>query len=668
MYCHSLLAPCVPESRCGMYSSEASSDLRPLPDRPHVRPPRRPYPRLSRRQLLTSLILSLWLLTNMFGGWIFLIPQAYAAKRPSDPPAHTTFHTFLKDHNPTHAYRGRFVFPNKAPAVPRGPHPHDIYMDNLPPSGELPTMTPISQVLSSGLFMGGPTTLNPLDLTGSDSRLEVQVAPNSLDLSHATVLRGGGPTGPFTLQISQQAGHYAATVNLLGTYLIQVVDSQGQVVSGIGLVSSMSIIYHYQPDEFDSLDLDPGQLLMSWPTLLVAARAANQPTTGLVSPLVNNALAQTLSGQTSILGPGPLSVGGSPADQSPPTPLVAGEQGNSGQLGLSYPLLVPPNARSFVPQLILSYSSDNTNQRTSPTSSGGAVGDGWSLTVGAITAQKYPSGSASTRTFYEFGCNSDAMQYWTDSGGTRHNYRWDIDKIISPNEGPSAQREYIYFSYLQDSTSSGGHTSIRDSAIKQITYGEHLPDKSQETVAGTIDFAYRAPFSSSPWATSYGTNYNCYQTPPTSTTKRCDDPVGRGSVTAPMVMSTFSLQSVTAYVGDDSTSSHKAYRYDFSYQDYPFYSCHDPYTEADEYCSGKHLLTSITPSVYQNSVQHTIKPVNMSYTRLDDHYYDSEHTTQDGGDQYGVATTWHYLTDYQDTNTGVGEHVTYLEAYANTHA
>ena len=156
-----------------MYSSEASSDLRPLPDRPHVRLPRRPYPRLSRRQLFTSLILSLWLLTNMFGGWIFLIPQAYAAKRPSDPPAHTTFHTFLKDHNPTHAYRGRFVFPTKAPAVPRGPHPHDIYMDNLPPSGELPTMTPISQVLSSGLFKGGPITLNGLDLTSSDSRLEV---------------------------------------------------------------------------------------------------------------------------------------------------------------------------------------------------------------------------------------------------------------------------------------------------------------------------------------------------------------------------------------------------------------------------------------------------------------------------------------------------------------
>src|SRR5260370_27353704 len=153
-----------------MFASDSSSDFRALPDRPHVRPPRRPYPRLSRRQLFTSLILSLWLLTNMFGGWIFLIPQAYAAKRPSDPPARTTFHTFLKDHNPTHAAPGRFVFPRKVPAVPRGPHPHTIDMNNLPPSPEPPPMTPITQVLSSGLFTGGPAPAGGLDPTSTANR------------------------------------------------------------------------------------------------------------------------------------------------------------------------------------------------------------------------------------------------------------------------------------------------------------------------------------------------------------------------------------------------------------------------------------------------------------------------------------------------------------------
>src|SRR5258708_26888685 len=108
---------CVLEGRCSMVAN-SSSDFRALPDRPHVRPPRRPYPRVSRRQLLTSLILSLWLFTNMLGGWIFLIPQAYAAKGPSDPPAKVTFHTFLNDKRPTHVYHGPLAFPRTAPTVP----------------------------------------------------------------------------------------------------------------------------------------------------------------------------------------------------------------------------------------------------------------------------------------------------------------------------------------------------------------------------------------------------------------------------------------------------------------------------------------------------------------------------------------------------------------------
>src|SRR6266581_8353119 len=132
-----------------MVADDISPEYRALPDRPHVRPPRRPYPRLSRRQLFTSLILSLWPLTNMLGGWIFLIPQAYAAKRPSDPPAKTTFHTFLKDKRPTHVYRGPLIFPTKAPAVPKGPHSHTVNMNTLLPSAEPPTMTPITPVLST---------------------------------------------------------------------------------------------------------------------------------------------------------------------------------------------------------------------------------------------------------------------------------------------------------------------------------------------------------------------------------------------------------------------------------------------------------------------------------------------------------------------------------------
>ncbi len=709
------------ESRCRMVAAGPSPDSRDLPDRPHVRPPRRLYPRLSRRQLLLALFLSLWLLSDLLGGWIFLIPQAYAAKRPSDPPAKTTFHTFLKDKRHDHVYRGPFVFPKKAPAVPKGPHAHAVNMNTLLPSAEPPTMQPISQALSTGSLLGSPTTGAPLDLKSSDGRFEVQLAPGSVDLSQASVAPGLAPSGALTLQISQVAGHFAEQMNLLGTYQLQVSDASGRVISGIRLHTPLTVIYHYQPWELDALDLDPGSLYLSWPGLLASARAAKGPTSGLVIPLTNDPLAHTLTGESLVLGPGPLTVAGDPQDQSPPPALLGGVQGNSGQFGLSYPLSLPPNARGFVPQLALSYNSGGPNQRNSRTSPAGTVGDGWSLTLGAITAQKYPSGSASAQTwyflsgvgnisdrlvpasqsgfyqtfhishlrihqvtssdtgqpcfnvydtsgtFYEFGCTSDALQYWTDaSTGTQHNYRWDLDKIISPNEGPSAMREYISVSYIQDCKPCTTNKTWRDSAITQIIYGQRLADKSQDTVAGTIDFFYRAPFDHAPWTQSYGTNYNCTGTPPVSTDMRCDDPQDKGTVKKPLVMSTFSLQSLTTYVGDDSTSSHKASRYDFSYQDRVFSVCYDPYTLIDEYCAGEHLLTSITPSVYQNGTQHQLRPVNLTYTEQVDHYIDSSQKTQDNSQQYGGQTYWRYLTGYQDTNSGVGEHITYTEAHANT--
>src|SRR5260370_30305126 len=131
-------------------------------------------------------------------------------------------------------------------------------------------------------------------------------------------------------------------------------------------------------------------------------------------------------------------------------------------------------------------------------------------------------------------------------------------------------------------------------------------------------------------------------------------------------MSTYSLQSLVAYVGDDSTSSHKAYRYDFSYQDRAFGTCYDPYTLAQEYCAGEHLLSSITPSVYQNGTQHALKAVNLSYAEAKNFYIDSAHQVQNSSQQYGGQTFWRYLTDYQDTNTGVGEHISYMQAHANS--
>src|SRR5216683_1458373 len=458
-----------------MYSSDASSAVRTFADHPHVRPPRRPYPRVSRRQLLTSLILSLWLLADMLGGWIFLIPQAYAAKGPSDPPAKVTFHTFLNDKRPTHVYHGPLVFPRTGPTVPHDTNAqgHGVDMAHLLHSNGSATMQPISQLLDASLMVGAPTGGAPLDLKGSDGHLEVLIEPGSLDFAHTTpgqssstshpatatptvtttptatttptvttpsATPGLAPSGPFTLHVSQLKGHFAAEMNLLGTYQLQVTDAQGNPVSGIRLTSPLTIIYHYQPGELEALDLDPSGVLLSWTGLLSAARAAGQPTTGLVIPLAYDPKAQTLSGQSTVLGAGPLVIGGPTANQSPPIPILASVLGNSGQLGLSYPITLPPNARGFLPSLSLSYTSAGTNQRTTPTSPADMVGDGWSLGLGSITAAEYPSGSAGSGTWYFLsgaGNVSDRLVPASQSGfyQTLHISHLRIHQVTSSDTG-----------------------------------------------------------------------------------------------------------------------------------------------------------------------------------------------------------------------------------------
>ncbi len=227
-------------------------------------------------------------------------------------------------------------------------------------------------------------------------------------------------------------------------------------------------------------------------------------------------------------------------------------------------------------------------------------------------------------------------------------------------------------------TTSGSYTTIRDAAIKQILYGTGTGTSSVTTVAGTVDFAYHAPSADAPWATAYGTNYNCGSTPPvTSTTLRCDDPIKYGTIQPPAVMSTLTLDTMTSYVGADSSSSNKAYGYSFTYTNTPFATnstggspggpCFDPVTLTEQYCAGEHLLSTITPTVYQNGTAHQLKQMTFGYSGpVSDSYYDSGDKNQ-GGTAYGAQTYWQYLTSYLDTTTGVGATITYSTAYNNTH-
>ena len=110
-------------------------------------------------------------------------------------------------------------------------------------------------------------------------------------------------------------------------------------------------------------------------------------------------------------------------------------------------------------------------------------------------------------------------------------------------------------------------------------------------------------------------------------------------------------------MGDDSSSSHKDARYDFTYSDTPYVDCTDPTSNLVGYCAGDHVLLSVTPTVYQNGTANQLKGVVFGYTdpgdpNTHDTYYDSSQTVN--GQPYQVTTMWKYLNSYRDTNTGVG--------------
>ena len=384
-----------------------------------------------------------------------------------------------------------------------------------------------------------------------------------------------------------------------------------------------------------------------------AALDANQPTTGMVVPMQNNAATHTLSAQVTTLGTIASVATGTATNQTPPKPLEASVQPNTGQLAYTYPITVAPGPNGTTPTVQLTYSSAATNARHEPTSPADSPGDGWGLSLGSISASTYPSGSAATGTWYflngvdnvsdrmipvtsgsssyytehvsrlkiqratsqatgqpcfnvwdtdgnysEYGCTTDSLQDSIDSSGARTNYRWDLDEVVPTNEGSSTSTRAMYLTYQQEKIPVGSYMTVRDAVVRQITYGT---GSSGSALAGTVDFLYKgvANYTSGgiQWVSAYGTNEGgC--TPPSggsNTTLRCDDPLDySGGLAAPTVMSTYTLKTINSYVSDDSSSSHLDYSYSLSYSDTAYHKCTDGHTGATAWCAGQHILNSIT--------------------------------------------------------------------------
>jgi hypothetical protein len=278
---------------------------------PRLRKRRRPgTSRHRRRMLLWSLALTLIIMSALLTNWSSLIPTAFAAPQALNSTAsHLTAQQYLQNDQPTGNKKGTFHRPTdhkKAYQVDA----NDTHYKSLP-SSEPATMKDLTYTLDSSFMTHGPKlatsskaatvigTAIPggsgtFQIKGNDGRLEVDLARASLDCSQATLADGSAPVGQLMLRLHQVTGHYLEERSILGTYQIQIVDSQGQEVQNVVLIQPLTLVYHYQQWELSDLNVDPTQVLLSWTTQLAQAEETKQSTAGLSQVMTNDATAQTL--------------------------------------------------------------------------------------------------------------------------------------------------------------------------------------------------------------------------------------------------------------------------------------------------------------------------------------------------------------------------------------
>lgn len=300
--------------------------------------------------------------TIVFSALAFASPLAQS----SSIPGHLTYQQSLKEGQRSKANQGSFVRPTNDPAALKpsknapttkplpSAEPAKMHGQNYALDSSFVTNRPVSQTktmptptVQSSSIPAGTTSLV---FKGSDGRLEVQVPRGAFDAAHVSLSGNRTPLGGLILEITQISGHSAGSENVLGTYQIQVVDSQGNAVQGLVLHKPLTLVYHYQDWEMKDLSLDPSQIHLAWPEQLVAARAAKQSTSSLVTPMINDATAHTLTAQT-LVPNGMLTLSGSSTIQTPGTPDLYEASGNSGQYSYQYPLNVVPGPDGFAPHI-----------------------------------------------------------------------------------------------------------------------------------------------------------------------------------------------------------------------------------------------------------------------------------------------------------------------------
>jgi RHS repeat-associated protein len=246
---------------------------------------------------------------------------------------------------------------------------------------KLPLMAPGTLVLHAG---------QAATFLGSDGRLEVDVPASALSATDQT--QAGGSLSLLVSQIAPASGSSAGGSGhiTLGTYLVQLVDAHGKRVHH-GLHAPLTLTWHAKAGESLAGLTQPfvvfNSALPAGVTLAPAADAST-PTLGAVArqPATLDATQQTLSVTTT---PAVSSLSLSYNTDSPVAafgkPDLFNVGLNTGSLDLGYPLDLPAGPNGQVPPLTLGYSSEGVSEQHSVQGAAGWVGEGWSLSPGAIS-------------------------------------------------------------------------------------------------------------------------------------------------------------------------------------------------------------------------------------------------------------------------------------------
>lgn len=381
--------------------------------------PRRARKRVPRRLLWGAAYLGLLLVfLNVLSGSISS-PLAYALPAPStirlqgspshpntmSPTAGSTSHT-------------RFYTPG-APGTQK-PHTPQAIQHNL----QMPMKTG-----SVDLHAGQATRF-----VGSDGRLDLLIPAGAL--SAQDLADAGGTITLHVTQIAPASGSNAGGQFSLGTYLIQLTDARGVLLSH-GLRQPITARYHVKKHEL-GLGLDRTYLLLNG-TMSDAVTSVQ----GVIKPAAGTSLPSTIGPrqtQKPALDTRALTLTVTPDIGTPSTSLAWNGDApiasfgkpdpfatdlSSGSLTSSYPMTMPAGPGDLTPPVDLTYSSESVNEQHSYSSAASWVGEGWNLSLGEITWNQHNVVAGCTP---QPGCGTNWQNQWflNDAYGTS-------SELIPPN-------------------------------------------------------------------------------------------------------------------------------------------------------------------------------------------------------------------------------------------